>query len=137
MKISPCFAHPRGILDLCDTFLSDESNRSYIKNCSSSSKLYNGMGGCFCSTQSTRMFYIQAIHKIYSEKFFKIIWNAIKLFLKHLLHGLKNRLINNSHIRQNCVAENPLNFKVFKAEQHKNLKKYNRACFRLFLIFIF
>ncbi len=32
MKISPCFAHPRGILDLCDTFLSDESNRSYIKN---------------------------------------------------------------------------------------------------------
>ncbi len=28
------------------------------------------------------MFYIQATRKIYSEKFFKSIWNAIEYFLK-------------------------------------------------------
>ncbi len=41
------------------------------------------------------MFYIQAAtRKIDREKLFKSIWNAIKyflkLFLKRLLHGLKN-----------------------------------------------
>ncbi len=47
----------------------------------------------------------------------KVILN---LFLKHLKHGLKNtnRLINNSHIR----PANHLHFKVFRTEQHKNLK---------------
>ncbi len=33
MKISLCFTHPRGILGVYDFLLSDESNRSYIKNC--------------------------------------------------------------------------------------------------------
>ncbi len=32
MKIIPCFTHPRGILGVYDFLLSDESNRSYIKN---------------------------------------------------------------------------------------------------------
>ncbi len=44
MKISLCFTHPRGILGV-----SDESNRSYIKNCLGYSKRYH-CGGCFCST---------------------------------------------------------------------------------------
>ncbi len=33
-----------------DFLLSDKSNLSFIKNGPCSSKLYNGMGGCFCST---------------------------------------------------------------------------------------
>ncbi len=33
MKISLCFTRPRSILGVCDFLLSDESNRSYIKNC--------------------------------------------------------------------------------------------------------
>ncbi len=46
MKISPCFTHPQGILDVNDFLLSDESNRSYIKTCPGSFKLYNVMGVC-------------------------------------------------------------------------------------------
>ncbi len=62
------------------------------------------------------MFYIQATRKMYSEKLFKSIWNAI--FLKAVFKAFLKKnslcLINNSHIRQNCVAANPLNFKVFR-----------------------
>ncbi len=47
LKISPCFTLPQSILDVYYFLLSDESNRNYIKNCACSSKLYNGMGGCF------------------------------------------------------------------------------------------
>ncbi len=45
-----CFTHAQGNLGVYDFLLSDESNRSYIKTCPCSSKLYNGMSGCFCST---------------------------------------------------------------------------------------
>ncbi len=42
------------------------------------------------------MFYIQATCKIYSEKFFKSIWIAIKVIFKAvfkgLLHGLKKKI---------------------------------------------
>ncbi len=38
MKISPCFTHPESI-GVYDFLLSDESNRSYIKNDPCSSKL--------------------------------------------------------------------------------------------------
>ncbi len=38
MKISPCFTHPQGIC--IRLFLSDESNLSYITNCSFSFKLF-------------------------------------------------------------------------------------------------
>ncbi len=41
MKISLCFTHLRGILGVYDFLLSDESNRSYIKNCPGSSKRYH------------------------------------------------------------------------------------------------
>ncbi len=34
------FTHPQAILGIYDFLLSDESNRSYIKNCSGSSNLY-------------------------------------------------------------------------------------------------
>ncbi len=47
MKINPCFTHPRGIQGVYDFLLSDESNRSYIKNCPFSSKVYNGSGQVF------------------------------------------------------------------------------------------
>ncbi len=47
MKISPYFTHPQDILGVYDFLLSDESNRSYIKNGPGSFKLYDGMGGCF------------------------------------------------------------------------------------------
>ncbi len=54
MKISPCMTHPQGILgvfqELNDFLLSDESNQSYIKNCSCSSKLKNGIRRVFYST---------------------------------------------------------------------------------------
>ncbi len=33
MKISLCFTHPQSILGVYDFLLSDESKRSYIKNC--------------------------------------------------------------------------------------------------------
>ncbi len=42
MKISLCFTHPQSILGVYDFLLSDESNRSYIKNCPGPSKPYNG-----------------------------------------------------------------------------------------------
>ncbi len=41
IKISLWFTHPRGILGVYDFLLSDEFNRSYIKNCPCSSKLYH------------------------------------------------------------------------------------------------
>ncbi len=41
-KISLCFTHPQSILGVCDFLLSDESNRSYIKNCPGPSKPFNG-----------------------------------------------------------------------------------------------
>ncbi len=75
------------------------------------------------------MFYIQATRKMYSEKLFKSILNAIfKAVFKAFAAWIKNnnRLINNSHIRQNCVAANPLNFKVLRTEQHKKIRKYKQ-----------
>ncbi len=39
MKISPCFTHPQSILGVYDFLLSDEFNRSYIKNSSSFERL--------------------------------------------------------------------------------------------------
>ncbi len=62
MKISLCFTHPRGILGVYDFLLSDESNRSYIKNYPGSSKLYNGMGGCFFFFQKSKTRQIKRIH---------------------------------------------------------------------------
>ncbi len=50
MKINLCFTHPRSILGVYDFLLSDKSNRSYIKNCPSTSKHYNGDSECFLST---------------------------------------------------------------------------------------
>ncbi len=44
MKISPWFTHPQAILGVYDFHLSDEYNRSYIKKCPGSSKLYNDSG---------------------------------------------------------------------------------------------
>ncbi len=44
MKIILCFTHPWGILGVYDFLLSDESNRSYIKKCPGSSKLYHCSG---------------------------------------------------------------------------------------------
>ncbi len=42
--------HPKSILGVDDFLLSDEYNRSYIKNCPGPSKPYNGVSGCFLST---------------------------------------------------------------------------------------
>ncbi len=42
MKISLQCTHPRGIQGVYDILLSDESNRSNIKNDPGPSKLYNG-----------------------------------------------------------------------------------------------
>ncbi len=42
MKISLCFTHPQSILGVYDFLLSDESNRSSIKNWPGPSKPYNG-----------------------------------------------------------------------------------------------
>ncbi len=50
MKISLCFTHPRGIRGVYDFLFSDESNRSYIKNCPG---VIIAVGGCFCSTVQT------------------------------------------------------------------------------------
>ncbi len=50
MKISPCFTHPQDNLGVYDFLLSDKFNRSYIKNCPGSFKLYNGSGRVFFST---------------------------------------------------------------------------------------
>ncbi len=50
IKISLCFTHPQSILGVYDSLLSDESNRSFIKNCPSPSKPFNGVSGCFLST---------------------------------------------------------------------------------------
>ncbi len=36
-----CFTQPQSILGVCDFLLSDESNRSYNKNCPGASKPYN------------------------------------------------------------------------------------------------
>ncbi len=47
MKISLCFTHPRGILGVYDFLLSEESNRSYIKNCPGYSKRYHCSGWVF------------------------------------------------------------------------------------------
>ncbi len=41
MKMILLFTHPQAILGVHDFLLSDESNRSYIKNCPGSSKLYH------------------------------------------------------------------------------------------------
>ncbi len=45
-KISLCFTHS-GILGVYDFLLSDESSRSYIKNCPGSSKRYHCSGWVF------------------------------------------------------------------------------------------
>ncbi len=47
MKISLWFTHPRGILGVYDFLLSDESNRSYFKNCPGYSKRYHCSGCVF------------------------------------------------------------------------------------------
>ncbi len=50
MKMILFFIHPQSILGVYDFLLSDESNRSYIKNCADSSKPYNGDKRVFLST---------------------------------------------------------------------------------------
>ncbi len=45
MKIRTCFTHPQGILGVYDFLLSDESDRSHIKNCPGASKLNNNGNG--------------------------------------------------------------------------------------------
>ncbi len=42
IKITSWITHPQAILGVYDFLLSDEYNRSYIKKCPGSSKLYNG-----------------------------------------------------------------------------------------------
>ncbi len=50
MKISPCFTHPQGILDVYDFLLSDEYKESFIKkNVLALPSFIMAVGGRFCS----------------------------------------------------------------------------------------
>ncbi len=50
MKISPCFTHPQGILDVYDFLLSDEYKEFYKKIVLALPSFIMAVGGCFCST---------------------------------------------------------------------------------------